>query len=88
MTLGKLVTGIRTVDEQGERPTLIRISVRTPCHLIPFKIFSVLFGAQGRGFTTASRRPGLSTATDRQEAWDARDRETRTFFSMRACLAC
>lgn len=34
MTLGKPITGARVVKEQGERPTLIRISVRTPCHAI------------------------------------------------------
>jgi uncharacterized RDD family membrane protein YckC len=49
-TLGKLVTGTRVVNENGEGPNLVQILLRTFCRFIPFEPFSVLFTADGRGW--------------------------------------
>jgi uncharacterized RDD family membrane protein YckC len=43
-TLGKLLTGTKTVSVTGARPTFGQIVGRTFCRLIPFEPFSFLFG--------------------------------------------
>jgi uncharacterized RDD family membrane protein YckC len=48
-TLGKLVTGTRIVDLQGERPTGMQIVSRTFSRMIPFEPFS-FFGGSGSGW--------------------------------------
>ena len=47
LTVGKLVTGTRIVDEQGGRPTFGQIVGRTLCRMIPFEPFSLLFAGSG-----------------------------------------
>ena len=48
-TLGKLATGTKVVDANGNRPTLGRAALRTLCRIIPFEPFS-FFGQEGRGW--------------------------------------
>lgn len=48
-TLGKLVTGTRVVDENGEPPGAGRILGRTLCRFIPFEPFS-FFAASASGW--------------------------------------
>ncbi len=47
-TLGKLVTGTKVVNENGQPPTTTQIACRTFCRLIPFEAIS-FFNAQPRG---------------------------------------
>lgn len=39
-TLGKLITGLRVVDIDGNRPSVGKIAIRTLCRLIPFDYLS------------------------------------------------
>lgn len=48
-TLGKLITQTIVVDENGEKPNLEIILVRTLCRLIPFEILSFI-GMPARGW--------------------------------------
>jgi uncharacterized RDD family membrane protein YckC len=48
-TVGKLVTGTRVVNEEGNRPSLGQIFGRTFARFIPFEMFS-LFSSSGRGW--------------------------------------
>lgn len=48
VTLGKLVTGTRVVDEQGRPPSWSQVLGRTFARLIPFEAFSVLFSRDDR----------------------------------------
>ena len=48
LTIGKLVTGTRVVDEHGGRPTWGQVVGRTFSRLIPFEPFSVLFSTDGK----------------------------------------
>lgn len=41
-TFGKLLTGTRTIDEEGNIPSPSSITKRTLCRLIPFEAFSYL----------------------------------------------
>lgn len=50
LTLGKLVTGTRVVNEKGEPPSWGQVFGRTLCRFIPFEPFSVLFGEERRGW--------------------------------------
>ncbi|MDD4382351.1 MAG: RDD family protein [Candidatus Dojkabacteria bacterium] len=43
-TLGKLITKTEVVNEDGIRPNIGRIFIRTLCRFIPFDGLSVLFG--------------------------------------------
>jgi uncharacterized RDD family membrane protein YckC len=47
-TIGKLVTGTRVVNEQGERPSFPQIAGRTLCRFIPFEMLSIFFGTDLR----------------------------------------
>lgn len=47
-TPGKLVTGTKVVDENGENPDAKQILLRSLCRFIPFEAFSFL-GETGRG---------------------------------------
>ncbi len=49
-TVGKLLTGTRVVNEEGEKPNLVQIFLRTLCRFIPFEPFSILFSAETRGW--------------------------------------
>ncbi|MDY8134083.1 RDD family protein [Aquimarina sp. 2201CG5-10] len=46
-TLGKLITGTKVVDEQGNKPDAWTIFVRTLCRFIPFDAFSFLADDSG-----------------------------------------
>lgn len=48
-TIGKSACGIRTVTIDGKQPSVGAIAVRSLCRLIPFSMFSVLFGNYWRG---------------------------------------
>ena len=48
-TVGKLATGTKVVDADGNRPTMGRAALRTLCRIIPFEPFSFL-GKEGRGW--------------------------------------
>ncbi|WP_395680993.1 RDD family protein [Dokdonella sp.] len=48
-TLGKLVTGTRVVDENGEPPSAGKVIGRTLCRFIPFEAFS-FFASDARGW--------------------------------------
>ncbi len=48
-TLGKLITGTKVVDENGNLPSIPQIMGRTFCRLIPFNHFSFL-GSGPRGW--------------------------------------
>jgi uncharacterized RDD family membrane protein YckC len=45
-TVGKLVTGTKVVDEDGNPPTLGTVMLRTVCRWVPFEPFSC-FGGRG-----------------------------------------
>ncbi|KAF1712957.1 RDD family protein [Pseudoxanthomonas sacheonensis] len=49
-TLGKLITGTRVVNENGEKPTFVQAVLRTICRFIPFEAFSVLLTDPARGW--------------------------------------
>lgn len=49
-TVGKLITGTRMVDEDGEKSNLIQVILRTLSRFIPFEPFSVLFIEAPRGW--------------------------------------
>ncbi len=49
-TLGKLITGTRVVNENGEKPALMQVILRTVCRFIPFDAFSVAFTDPPRGW--------------------------------------
>lgn len=49
-TVGKLVTGTRVVNENGEKPNLVQVILRTVARFIPFEPFSVLLTAETRGW--------------------------------------
>lgn len=48
-TLGKLLTGTKVVDENGNPPSAGQIAGRTLCRMIPFEAFS-FFGTPVRGW--------------------------------------
>ena len=48
-TLGKLITGTKVVDIEGNKPSFKMALIRTLCRFIPFDGLSFLFG-QGRGW--------------------------------------
>ncbi|MEO5559744.1 MAG: RDD family protein [Dokdonella sp.] len=48
-TLGKLVTGTRVVNENGESPTFTQVLGRSLCRFIPFEAFS-FFNSSARGW--------------------------------------
>lgn len=48
-TLGKLITGTKIVDIEGNKPSFKMSLIRTLCRFIPFDGLSFLFG-QGRGW--------------------------------------
>ncbi|WP_141454647.1 RDD family protein [Pseudoxanthomonas sp. z9] len=52
VTVGKLITGTRVVDEHGQRVAVPRALLRSLCRLIPFEIFSLLLSddANPRGW--------------------------------------
>lgn len=41
-SLGKMITKTKVVDENGDKPTLEKITTRTLCRFIPFEAFSFL----------------------------------------------
>jgi uncharacterized RDD family membrane protein YckC len=47
VTLGKLVTGTKVVDANGNKPTLSKVFIRSLCRYIPFEPFSFLAGRMG-----------------------------------------
>ncbi|MGH8027493.1 MAG: RDD family protein [Pseudoxanthomonas sp.] len=49
-TLGKLITGTRVVNENGEKPSLVQVILRTLSRFIPFEAFSVAFTDPARGW--------------------------------------
>lgn len=55
-TPGKLVTGTKVVDENGNKPTLKMIFVRTLCRFIPFEAFSFLGSNTGWHDTISKTR--------------------------------
>ncbi|WP_367873731.1 RDD family protein [Luteolibacter sp. Populi] len=48
-TVGKLVTGTKIVNEQGERPSFGTMALRSLCRIIPFEPLSFL-GSETRGW--------------------------------------
>lgn len=46
VTLGKLATGTRVVDENGNPPTWGQATIRSLCRFIPFEPFSLLFSGE------------------------------------------
>ncbi|QWP77838.1 RDD family protein [Lysobacter sp. K5869] len=48
VTLGKLVTSTRTVDEEGRPPSWTQVLARTALRQIPFEPISILFGDPAR----------------------------------------
>lgn len=48
ISIGKLVTGTRVVDEQGRAPTPIQTVTRTICRFIPFEPLSLAFSDDDR----------------------------------------
>lgn len=46
-TLGKIITKTKVVTNDGEKPSLARILMRTLCRLIPFEYFSYLVTVNG-----------------------------------------
>jgi uncharacterized RDD family membrane protein YckC len=48
-TLGKLITGTKVVNEDGDKASFGQVLGRTLCRFIPFEPFSVL-GREGRGW--------------------------------------
>jgi uncharacterized RDD family membrane protein YckC len=48
LTVGKLVTGTRVVDEAGGPPTFRQAVLRSLSRLIPFEPFSLLFSDDGK----------------------------------------
>ncbi len=46
-TIGKFVTKTKVVNEDGKKPTLSQIVIRTICRLIPFDQFSYLVVRKG-----------------------------------------
>lgn len=48
-TLGKYITGTKVIMEDGSKPEMGHIAIRTLCRLIPFEVFSFL-GETGRGW--------------------------------------
>ncbi|HMF42775.1 MAG TPA: RDD family protein [Polyangia bacterium] len=46
-TIGKLITGTRVVDDDGNKPAVLRVLGRTLARLIPFEVFSFLFANAG-----------------------------------------
>lgn len=49
-TVGKLITGTRVVNEEGEKPNLVQTFLRTLCRFIPFEPLSILFSGETRGW--------------------------------------
>lgn len=49
VTIGKLITGTKVIHDDGSKPDLGTIGVRTLCRLIPFEQFSFL-GSEARGW--------------------------------------
>ena len=48
-TLGKMITGTKVVDEQGDQPEFSAIGIRSICRLIPFEFIS-FFGPKTIGW--------------------------------------
>ncbi|MBW8807468.1 MAG: RDD family protein [Lysobacter sp.] len=48
VTLGKLATGTRVVDEDGNPPSPGQAMIRSLCRFIPFEPFSLLFSGERR----------------------------------------
>lgn len=48
VTLGKLATGTRVVDENGDPPGPGQAMIRSLCRFIPFEPFSLLFSGERR----------------------------------------
>lgn len=48
VSVGKLVTGTRVVDELGRAPTPIQAVIRTLCRFIPFEALSLAFSDDDR----------------------------------------
>lgn len=46
VTLGKLATGTRVVDERGNPPSWGQVMIRSLCRFIPFEPFSLLFSGE------------------------------------------
>lgn len=46
VTVGKLLTGTRVVDESGRAPTFRQALLRSLCRLVPFEAFSVLLSEE------------------------------------------
>jgi uncharacterized RDD family membrane protein YckC len=49
-TLGKLITGTKIVDIEGNKPSFKMALIRTLCRFIPFDAFSYIFGDDERGW--------------------------------------
>jgi uncharacterized RDD family membrane protein YckC len=47
ITLGKIVTGTIVVDEDGNKPTLSAVMLRTLSRLVPFEVFSYFSNSRG-----------------------------------------
>lgn len=57
VTLGKLVTNTRVVDEQGRPPSWGQVFGRTAARLIPFEQFTILFSGTQRVAAWHDRLP-------------------------------
>lgn len=57
VTLGKLVTNTRVVDEQGRPPSWGQVLARTVARLIPFEQFTILFSPADRPTAWHDRLP-------------------------------
>lgn len=76
LTIGKLITGTRVVDERGGPPSVRQAVLRSLARLLPFEAFSVLLSQDGaaRGWhdtlprTRVVLRRGLRGAA-RRRAW-------------------
>ena len=49
-TVGKYITGTQVLTEDGEKPSVGTIFIRTLCRIIPFEPFSLLFNNYARGW--------------------------------------
>lgn len=45
-TLGKMLTKTRVVNKDGTKPTFLKIIIRSMSRIIPFDVFSYLFGSE------------------------------------------
>lgn len=65
-SVGKFITGTKVVLEDGSKPTLYTIFIRTISRCIPFEMFSFL-GVSGRGWHDRNSRTFVVNVKDFEE---------------------